>query len=193
MYNLASLYFLKPDDNAKVLNLVISKHSVVNMRRIDVCDSIMPILAKESYDTALYRPSDFVHCSNTVNSDECESYLPYHIVPNFDSPYLPVGVDIPEATFSICSDNESCRYYLGIAPDAKNTFLVKLICWSNNINEFLRGFVSGLKWYSECTGIDIPTVYLYDYDKPICLVASTSVDVMSKQLPATISIINIQK
>lgn len=186
MYTLASLYFMKPDDNAKVLNEIIDNFTSVSVIRTDVIDTSMPTIYKNAYDVALYRPSDFLHCRNSLND---EALLPYHIVPNFDSYYVPdiIREQSNEDIFIKCCDDESCRYYLGISSSAKNTFMIKVISWSNNIKEFLTGFGAGLRWYSQCLKQSLPNIYLYDYEKPVCLIPSYSGETMEKQLPRTIT------
>jgi hypothetical protein len=192
MYNLASLYFMKPETDAKVLNKITKKFASVRFMRKDVTDTTIPVNYKDAYNFPLYRPSDFVHCSNS-NFDK--TLLPYHIVPNFDHYYVSeiISQQSSKDIFTKSCDDDVSRYYLGVKADARNVFLVKVVSSNNNIKDFLTGFSAGLMWYSQFLDEEVPDVYLYDYETPICLKPSYDKETMDKQLPKIATKVQVSK
>lgn len=190
LYQVACAYYMYPRPNAEVINHIVTNFRKLEIRRTEYRDPSVPILSRIAYDTQLFRLSDIMFTTTKSFVPTSELPLPYHIVGRFDSNYVPE--DMEENSFHLSGDDETCRYYLGFSSTGRNTFLIKVIAWSNNISEFIRGFALGLKWYSEALGYPIPDVYLYDYEKPVSIPSSRSSDEMNSFLPKVISIVKIE-
>lgn len=121
--------------------------------------------------------------------------LPYHVVPNFSSPYVslkdsgflrnlltthnsisedaPISV-LEDLLFSSAPDQDLCRKAIGITPNGLETFLVKIPLTANEI-DFLKGFIALYRWYYQdsvqrrVATYNVPVFYVYDYGKDVLL------------------------
>jgi hypothetical protein len=184
---------------------------------------IEPDEVPSAYNKALNNPLSFSTIGLDIIGKEYDvTKTPFHVIGNFETPsserlldfmfsqhiYKEAGSpEIEKArfdtVFSITSDNDLATYYIGTTSDARNTFMVKVIC--QNISMFLQGFFAFFKWLVETDIANssrmtkfgrkyqlIPVFYLYDYGRNIALRNTSDKVSMESQLPIKITTLEIK-